>query len=91
MDGANIPVPSAVMDRLPWLTVAGLALFSACHFGLLGRARDHAPWRVALAFAFGLVHGFGFAGVLAEMSLPTDRLASALLGFNLFCLGLGLA
>jgi hypothetical protein len=36
-----------------------------------------------LAFAFGLIHGFGFAGVLAEMELPTDRLATALLGFNL--------
>ena len=36
-----------------------------------------------LTFAFGLVHGFGFAGVLVEMTLPTDRLASALLGFNL--------
>jgi hypothetical protein len=36
-----------------------------------------------VAFAFGLVHGFGFAGVLAEMQLPTERLASALFGFNL--------
>ena len=35
-----------------------------------------------LAFAFGLVHGFGFAGVLGEMELPTERLAPALFGFN---------
>ena len=35
-----------------------------------------------MAFAFGLVHGFGFAGVLAEMALPTGRLAPALFGFN---------
>ena len=39
--------------------------------------------RVAIAFCFGLVHGFGFAGVLAEISLPRDRLLPALLGFNL--------
>ena len=35
-----------------------------------------------MAFAFGLVHGFGFAGILAELTLPTDRLAPALFGFN---------
>jgi hypothetical protein len=39
--------------------------------------------RALVAFVFGLVHGFGFAGVLAEIELPTDRLVAALLGFNL--------
>ncbi len=34
------------------------------------------------AFLFGLVHGFGFASVLAELGLPRDALALALLGFN---------
>lgn len=67
---------------LPVLTLLGLALFSASHFGLLGAARDPGLLRILLAFAFGLVHGFGFAGVLAEMALPTDRLLPALLGFN---------
>jgi hypothetical protein len=28
------------------------------------------------------VHGFGFAGVLAEMALPRGRLVPALVGFN---------
>ncbi len=37
----------------------------------------------AVAFAFGLIHGFGFAEVLAPLSLPRDELALALLGFNL--------
>ncbi|MCB1915859.1 MAG: HupE/UreJ family protein [Rhodocyclaceae bacterium] len=37
----------------------------------------------ALAFGFGLVHGFGFANVLAGMSLPPTDFALALLGFNL--------
>jgi hypothetical protein len=36
-----------------------------------------------LAFVFGLVHGFGFANVLAELELPRERFAAALLGFNL--------
>jgi hypothetical protein len=69
--------------QVPALTLAGLALFSASYFGLLRRVA-HPEWlRAAIAFLFGLVHGFGFAGVLMEIGLPVDRLAAALLGFNL--------
>jgi hypothetical protein len=39
--------------------------------------------RWAMAFGFGLVHGFGFASVLVDLGLPRDALAIALLGFNL--------
>ncbi|MBK7542607.1 MAG: HupE/UreJ family protein [Candidatus Competibacteraceae bacterium] len=39
--------------------------------------------RWLLAFALGLIHGFGFAGVLRELGLPEDTLALALAGFNL--------
>jgi hypothetical protein len=39
--------------------------------------------RVAMAFAFGLIHGLGFASVLADLELPADVLATSLLGFNL--------
>ena len=39
--------------------------------------------RWAVAFGFGLVHGFGFASVLAELGLPREALALALVGFNL--------
>lgn len=35
------------------------------------------------SFGFGLIHGFGFAGALAELDLPTRAFASALLQFNL--------
>jgi len=38
-------------------------------------------WMVA--FGFGLVHGFGFASVLADLGLPREALALALVGFNL--------
>jgi hypothetical protein len=37
-------------------------------------------WTVA--FGFGLVHGFGFASVLADLGLPRDALVLALVGFN---------
>lgn len=36
-----------------------------------------------VAFAFGLIHGFGFATVLADLGLPREALALALVGFNL--------
>jgi len=39
------------------------------------------PWLVA--FSFGLLHGFGFAGALAEVGLPQHAIPVALLFFNL--------
>src|SRR5207248_11064008 len=39
-------------------------------------------WRTRIAFAVGLIHGFGFASVLREFGLPDGALAGALLGFN---------
>jgi hypothetical protein len=36
-----------------------------------------------VAFGFGLIHGFGFASVLAELGLPANALVLSLLGFNL--------
>ncbi len=39
--------------------------------------------RWVVAFVFGLIHGFGFASVLADLGLPQGALALALLGFNL--------
>lgn len=44
--------------------------------GLTARA----PWLVA--FSFGLLHGFGFAGALAEVGLPQNAIPIALLMFN---------
>jgi hydrogenase/urease accessory protein HupE len=40
------------------------------------------PWRVALVFAFGLLHGMGFAGVLSGLGLPRRDFVPALLSFN---------
>jgi hypothetical protein len=40
------------------------------------------PWRIALVFAFGLLHGLGFAGALQALGLPEGERATALLAFN---------
>jgi hypothetical protein len=42
--------------------------------------RGHS-WPVA--FGFGLIHGFGFAGVLGDLALPTQLFISSLLSFNI--------
>jgi hypothetical protein len=45
------------------------------------------PWvtqgRARIAFAFGLLHGFGFASVLADMGLPSGARLLSLFAFNL--------
>jgi hypothetical protein len=39
-------------------------------------------WRALVAFGFGLIHGFGFASVLADLGLPQGALVLSLVGFN---------
>lgn len=41
------------------------------------------PWRPIIVFAFGLLHGLGFAGVMSELNLPDGQFVPALVGFNL--------
>lgn len=45
------------------------------------RLSERIPWVVA--FGFGLLHGFGFAGALNEIGLPESDVPTALLTFNL--------
>jgi len=40
------------------------------------------PWRLALVFTFGLLHGMGFAGALKELGLPRSEFMLALATFN---------
>ncbi|MCA9542649.1 MAG: HupE/UreJ family protein, partial [Myxococcales bacterium] len=41
------------------------------------------PWRLYVVFAFGLLHGLGFADVLGTLGLPPGELLLALIGFNI--------
>lgn len=62
------------------LSIVFLAVELAHH----GRGVDgltyRKPWIVA--FAFGLLHGFGFAGTLSEIGIPGPEIPIALLSFN---------
>jgi hypothetical protein len=41
------------------------------------------PTRVLIVFAFGLIHGLGFAGILTELGLPQKQFLNALITFNI--------
>ena len=63
------------------LSIAVLALLQL----LQRRRRDHSVrprYDLAVPFAFGLLHGQGFASVLIESGLPVTGLVVALLAFN---------
>jgi hypothetical protein len=63
-----------------WIeTAIALSVVAAALNNLL-RTID-ARW--AVAFALGLLHGFGFSSVLIDLGLPSHELIGALLGFNL--------
>lgn len=48
------------------------------------RGNNHSTIKAAaVAFSFGLLHGFGFASVLTELGLPPSNFWSAILSFNL--------
>ncbi len=60
---------------------AGIAL-SIAYVALENFWLRNTNHRWMLTFAFGLVHGFGFANVLRELGLPTQGLIASLLSFN---------
>ncbi|WP_205526010.1 HupE/UreJ family protein [Pyxidicoccus trucidator] len=63
-----------------WVESAiALSIIVVATLNLLGKKGDK---RWMLAFAFGLLHGFGFASALAELELSRSELTSALFGFN---------
>ena len=61
---------------------AAIALSIVVAAGLNIIAPEHAHGRPLIALLFGLVHGFGFSAVLADVGLPIDHRALALLFFN---------
>jgi hypothetical protein len=71
-----------VMAPPPWLVEPMIAL-SIVYVAAENIFLEHAASRRwAVSFAFGLVHGFGFAGALLELDLPAGALVASLLSFN---------
>jgi hypothetical protein len=70
-----ISVPGRIVEPLIAFSIACIALENIYRPKL-------GPARLLLVFAFGLVHGLGFAGSLSEVHFPKDLFLVALLGFN---------
>lgn len=70
-----------IVEVPPRIIEAGIAatIVWVAWQNLRGRRGAH-RWR--LTFAFGLVHGFGFANVLRDLELPATGLVRSLAGFN---------
>jgi hydrogenase/urease accessory protein HupE len=79
------------LSALGWLTLRSppveaaiaLSIVLVAAEALHDRSTLSRRWPAVVAFLFGLVHGLGFAGALAEIGLPQQHLLMALLSFNL--------
>ena len=70
-----VSAPGNIVEPLIAVSIAWVAIENL----LATRVR---PWRIAIVFGFGLLHGLGFAGVLRELGLPRSQFAPALVSFN---------
>jgi hypothetical protein len=77
----SVRVSSAIVELIIALSI----LFVAMELSRAPQNRSVLASRYpqAVAFVFGLLHGFGFAGVLAEIGLPRDAALPALALFNI--------
>ncbi|MBT8116980.1 MAG: HupE/UreJ family protein [Gammaproteobacteria bacterium] len=70
-----IALPDNIVEPLIALSIAYIGLENIF-------ARSLHNSRLLLVFAFGLLHGMGFAGVLQDFGMPADAFVTALISFN---------
>lgn len=70
-----LALPSRLVESLIALSIAYVALENLV-------TQELKPWRPALVFGFGLLHGLGFAGVLRELGVPQGEFVTTLIAFN---------
>jgi hypothetical protein len=70
-----ISLPANIVEPLIALSIAYVALENVF-------VRDLHKFRLVLVFAFGLLHGLGFADMLADFGMPNDAFFTALVSFN---------
>ena len=71
-----VRLPSEIVEPLIAASIAFIAIENLFTSQLK-------PWRPIVVFAFGLLHGLGFAGVLSDLALPAGQFGPAIIGFNL--------
>lgn len=70
-----IKLPAEVVEPLIALSI----MFVAIENILVNELK---PWRIAIVFMFGLVHGMGFASALNEIGLPRNQFFTSIFSFN---------
>ena len=70
-----VALPERLVETLIALSISWVAIENIATSKLK-------PWRVAIVFGFGLLHGLGFAGVLSGLGMPESRFLAALIAFN---------
>jgi hydrogenase/urease accessory protein HupE len=70
-----IQPPTAIVEPVIALSI----LFVAIENVITSRLN---PWRVAIVFGFGLIHGLGFASALTSLGLPRTSFFESLISFN---------
>jgi hypothetical protein len=71
-----VSVSSAVVEPIIAGSIAYVAIENIYR-------REYSHWRLVVVFAFGLIHGLGFAGALGDLALPASSMVVGLLGFNI--------
>ncbi|NQZ77006.1 MAG: HupE/UreJ family protein [Ekhidna sp.] len=71
-----IQIPSNIVEPVIALSIVWVA-FENCVF------KQTSKWRPFVVFAFGLLHGLGFASVLSDYGLPKSSFIPSLLAFNI--------
>jgi len=71
-----VSVPGSIVEPLIAASIVFVAVENIFTQGL-------SRWRPVVVFAFGLLHGLGFASVLGEFGLPQGAFIPALIGFNI--------
>lgn len=71
-----ISPPGAIIEPIIALSIVLLALENIY-------SSQVKPWRLAMVFIFGLMHGMGFAGALNSLGMPDYAFATALISFNI--------
>jgi hypothetical protein len=70
-----VTVPASIVEPIIAASIVYVAVENIFSRGLN-------PWRPAVIFCFGLLHGLGFASVLGQYGIPESAFVPALLGFN---------
>lgn len=71
-----VRLPSSVVEPIIALSIAFVAIENLV-------TKEMKAWRPLVVFAFGLVHGLGFAGALQDAGLQHGNFLTALVGFNI--------